>query len=240
MPSADLGTSLIIALCIILIGWYAIGTILNRGRAQSFLRTLRPALSELGSRANFRWRTSAGLEVRILEPVEPFAEIAIQVMLEPREVLFLWLFNHFVRGRRDQFVLRAQLGKKPAFEFLLADARSALGQVFLEQARSKQMLLNRVSTRKGRQFEYSGRSRIQREWAEELLRGVEEHGWPVWVVSFHKIVPHLILVSGLPERDGDSLSQMFGLIRSVYRSRSGGAPAAQAEEDEAESLEDNL
>jgi hypothetical protein len=101
-----------IALLAIVLLWFTWGTQANIRRGNRTLAWLQDGLPMLGPRATLRWLGSSVAELRIVEPHQPFREVVVLVVLEPRDLGALWVASR-ARGRRDLIVLRLGLRHAP-------------------------------------------------------------------------------------------------------------------------------
>ncbi len=100
---------------------FALGTGENVRRGNAILRWLQAGgLPVLGPRTTLRWLGSSAVELRIVEPPEPFRSVTVTVVLEPRDLPWLWLLSRR-RGRRDLVIFRADLRRAPRLELQVAD-----------------------------------------------------------------------------------------------------------------------
>ncbi len=100
---------------------FALGTGENVRRGNAILRWLqRGGLGVLGPRTTLRWLGSSAVELRIVEPPEPFRSVTVTIVLEPRDLPWLWALSRR-RGRRDTVILRADLRRAPRLELHVAD-----------------------------------------------------------------------------------------------------------------------
>lgn len=202
--------TILFALLFVFFVWYIIGTRQNRQRSYRFFASLRGIFAEeLGAKASFKSRA----EVIVVDPVEPYAKANIQLMMEEREILFLWLFTHVVKGNRDRFVLRAEFTKEPVHELLVADPSSALGRLSLDNARKKGFPVERTTGANGRVLEFAASSGAHKKLAGHLARTILQKDWPATVVSYHAHRPHLVAVCGISRED--VLPQFFRRIRKL-------------------------
>ncbi|TME12481.1 MAG: hypothetical protein E6I65_03475 [Chloroflexi bacterium] len=116
MPDASaIVTFLAIALLLMIMLSFAFGTQWNIRKGNARLRWLQPALPVLGERTTLRWLGSSVVQLDLVEPRDPFREVTVMVVLEPRDVPLLWLFAR-AGGRRDMLILRASLRRAPRLE----------------------------------------------------------------------------------------------------------------------------
>ena len=205
----DLTSVLLFGLFLVFV-WYLVGNRINRQQAYRFFAALNPFFKrELGTSADFNSR----FDMDVIDPVEPYRSGNIQVMLEGREIVFLWLFNWFVLGKRDRFVLRADLTAEPKHEFLVADPKLDLGKLALKNAREKGLSIERTVGADGRVLEFAASSGVHKKLAGHLARVILQQNWPVTVVSYHKHRPHVVAVCGL--EPASVLPDFFQRIRKL-------------------------
>jgi hypothetical protein len=113
---------LVVGLLVVMLA-FALGTQRNISRGNARLRWLQSALPALGRRTTMRWLGSSAVQLDLVEPAEPFRDVTILYVLEPRDVPLLWLFSR-ASGRRDVLIVRANLRRAPRLE-LEAATRSA-------------------------------------------------------------------------------------------------------------------
>jgi hypothetical protein len=105
---------------------FALGTQRNVRKGNDLLRWLQSGLPLLGKRAAMRWLGSTAVVLKIAEAKEPFREAEVVVVLEPRDVAFLWAWSRR-RGRRDFLILRGWLRRPPRYELEAGDERGWTG-----------------------------------------------------------------------------------------------------------------
>jgi len=110
------GTSLAIAALVGVLLWFTFGTQANVRRGNAILRWLQGGLPRFGKRATLRWLGSSAATLQIVEPAAPFREVTVLVVLEPRDIPFIWAFTR-ARRRRDLIIVRAALQRAPTFDF---------------------------------------------------------------------------------------------------------------------------
>jgi hypothetical protein len=107
---------------IAVVGWFALATQRNVRKGDDALRWLQDGLRLFGEKTTVRWLGSSVLELKIQSAREPFRQAELVVVLEPRDVPFLWWYYR-ARGRRDLLIVRGQLQRTPGFEFEALDLR---------------------------------------------------------------------------------------------------------------------
>src|SRR6266540_314028 len=103
--------------------WFAIGTQLNIRRGNAFLRWLHGGLPLIGRRTTMRWLGSSAVELVIAEPTTPFRAVTLILVLEPRDLPWLWALAR-TRGRRAVVIIRADLRSAPRADLEVAEAGS--------------------------------------------------------------------------------------------------------------------
>jgi hypothetical protein len=126
-PLEAFGPSIAIGLILFVMLWFALGTQRNIRKGNDLLRWLQGGLPVLGRRTTMRWLGSSAVELGIVEPATPFREATVVVVLEPRDVSFLWAFARS-RGRRDFVIVRANLVRAPRFSMEVRDPRGWTGR----------------------------------------------------------------------------------------------------------------
>lgn len=119
----SLNLVLFIVVVVLVVGWFAAGTHTNVRRGEDALRWLQHGLPLVGEKTTLRWLGSSVVELKISQAKPPFREAEVLVVLEPRDVAPLWWVAR-LRGRRDLFVFRATLNKRPRLELEARDTKS--------------------------------------------------------------------------------------------------------------------
>jgi hypothetical protein len=123
-----LGPSLAVGLVLVVMLWFTFGTQRNIRKGNEVLRWLRDALPMLGPRTTLRWLGSSAVELGISEGTDPFRDVTIVVVLEPRDVGLLWAWARS-RGRRDFVIVRGNLRRAPTGTVEIADPRGWTGRL---------------------------------------------------------------------------------------------------------------
>lgn len=117
---SSLELTIFVAVAVLVVGWFALGTQFNLHKGKKALEWLQDGLKLLGDKTSLRWLGSAALELKIQNAKEPFRQAEVVIVLEPRDVPFLWWFYR-MRGRRDLLIVRGQLRVAPGAEFEALD-----------------------------------------------------------------------------------------------------------------------
>ncbi len=117
-----LSLPIFIIVVIAVMGWFALATQRNVRKGNDALGWLQDGLKLLGEKTNLRWLGSSVVELKIQSAKEPFHQAEVVVVLDPRDVPFLWWYYR-ARGRRDLLIVRGELRRTPGFEFEALDLR---------------------------------------------------------------------------------------------------------------------
>jgi hypothetical protein len=120
MDLTGIGSSLLVVAIGVFMLWFALGTQRNIRKGNDLLKWLQRGLPQLGRKTTLRWIGSSAVQLDIVKAHKPFDSAQIVVVLEPRDVGFLWLWAR-ARNRRDFMILRADLDRSPAFEVEAGD-----------------------------------------------------------------------------------------------------------------------
>jgi hypothetical protein len=123
-------SSLLLLAVVVVLLWFALGTGRNIRKGNELLRWLQGGLPLLGRRTTLRWLGSSAVRLEIVDPVAPFREAEVVVVLEPRDVGVLWAWARAHR-RRDFLIVRARLERAPRFELEAADLHGWTGRTAL-------------------------------------------------------------------------------------------------------------
>jgi hypothetical protein len=119
-------TELIGVAAVLIVAWFAAGTIVNVRKGRALMRWMQDGLPLLGSRAAVRWLGSTVVELAIREADAPFAGATLVIFLEPRDLPW-WPLSRLA-GRRDTLIVRGVLRRKPDAELEALDAASWSGR----------------------------------------------------------------------------------------------------------------
>jgi hypothetical protein len=119
--------SLLVLVVVLVVGWFAAGTQFNVRRGHKALAWLQPSLKLRGEKTTLRWLGSSVVEMKIATAHTPFRRADVLVVLEPRDVPFLW-WSARLMGRRDLLIVRGELEHAPRFEFEAFDPHAWTGR----------------------------------------------------------------------------------------------------------------
>lgn len=104
--------NLAVGVALLLLGWYAVGSWLNRRRASQLIAVIREAAGAVGSKPTIKWYGRSAFQIEIGEPRPPFAGFYVLCLLEPRDFPLAQAWTR-LRGRRDQVLIRADIKRPP-------------------------------------------------------------------------------------------------------------------------------
>jgi len=116
-------TAVLTIAVLVVLGWFAAGSIWNVRKGGAVMRWMQGGLPRLGPRATVRWLGTTSVELGIASAKAPFERLTLAIVLEPRDVPWLWWLGHR-RGRRDMIILRAQLLRPPGAALDVIDPAS--------------------------------------------------------------------------------------------------------------------
>ncbi len=104
------GTITIVAVSLLLLGWYIAAHMVNRRRGRRFRRWLEAGLDVFGGESEGGWIGSpaSGARFNVRRASPPFRRLEITLLLANREIPLLWLLDH-LRGKADRIIIRATL-----------------------------------------------------------------------------------------------------------------------------------
>jgi len=162
--SPEAGRELFFLAVIVFVGWFALGMFFNVRRGNAVARWLQEGLPLLGEKTTLRWLGTSGVELKIQNPHKPLLSVEVFILLEPRDIPFLWGYFH-ARGRRDILIVRCQLPSKLALQLEAADPRAWTTRGTQPQTARK--LWARVASPAGINVTALGEGRL--DVAEELI-----------------------------------------------------------------------
>lgn len=204
------------AAAVVLVAWFAAGTIWNVRRGSVLMRWMQDGLPRLGARSTVRWLGSSVVEMKIAEAQRPFASATVVIFLEPRDLPW-WPLSR-LRGRRDTLIVRGVLRSIPSVELEVLDpaswsARDALPRVPREwQKREADLSIH-----------HNGAAALER--AQALLASAAATGMRVRRLSVRRTEPHFQLHIALPDRSTGA-RELFEAVHTIAgrAAGSGGAP----------------
>ena len=96
---SDLSTQAVIGFCILLGIWFVVGWQMNRRHGRRLLEWILQGLRAFGGQITVSRLGTSGFQVNVKKARAPFKRIEATILLEPREILLLWIFNLLGQGR---------------------------------------------------------------------------------------------------------------------------------------------
>lgn len=109
------GFQLVLAVTVLVIVGFVIGTIRNRRLLEEYLARLRGPLLTYGEKATARRLGTSAYHIIVPKAKWPFHKMDVMVYLQPREFIFYWWLN-MLRGRGDRVYLQLTLQRPPLQE----------------------------------------------------------------------------------------------------------------------------
>ena len=206
------GQTILIAAIIIVLGWFALGLTWNLRRGNAMLRWMQNGLPQLGEHTTMRWLGSSAVELVITKARSPFRQATLLIVLEPRDIPWLWLLTWF-QGRRDVLIIRAQLQTVPQYEFdlIAPHAWSETKQTGkLETQRWADEPLDELNFRAP-----STTRSLSRAMAPAALQAARQIHPNVWRLSARRDEPQLELHVPLPKLRTTDAAQFFTDLRAL-------------------------
>jgi hypothetical protein len=212
MPDATaIVSSIAVALLLVIMLSFAIGTQRNIRKGNDQLRWLQSALPELGRRTTLRWLGSSVAQLDFVEPLEPFREVTVMVVLEPRDVPLLWLFAR-AGGRRDVLIFRTSLRRAPRLDLEAAAENAWLKASDEDEAAEWPVIAFPTGTRSSASPDSDPATvaAARRTW-ERLAAATDG----VWRLSIRRTVPHLEIHVRPPRDPAAQPARLVGAIREL-------------------------
>jgi hypothetical protein len=188
-------TELIAIAAIALVAWFSAGTIWNIRRGRLLMRWMQGGLPVLGERTTVRWLGSSAVEMVIHNAKPPFASVTLVVVLEARDVPWMWALGR-ARGRRDMLIIRGVLRRVPQVEFEALDAASWSGREALPRV-PKEWLVRQPAAAGDVVVHYDSAAAL--ECADALLTKSRRAGITAKRLSVRRAEPHIQIHISLPE-----------------------------------------
>lgn len=188
-------TAILTGLAVLVVAWFAAGSIYNVRRGREALRWLQGGLPSLGARTTVRWLGTTAVQLVLREPRPPFQEVTLIVFLEPRDVPWMWALSR-PRGRRDLLILRALLRDAPRVDLEVLDPRSWSGREVRHRLAAAQWSVREPAAPGALPVFYQAAPALAR--ADELIALAARIGVAMPRLSVRRGTPHLQLHLALP------------------------------------------
>jgi hypothetical protein len=196
---------------LLVVGWFAAGTIWNVRKGSAVMRWMQGGLPLLGARATVRWLGTTSVELGITSPKPPFERVTLVIFLEPRDVPWLWWLGHR-RGRRDTLIVRAQLRRPPQADLEVLDRASWLSRKLVEQMASERWSIREPSVPGELPAYYRNAAALAH--GDALLALASRAGLAVRRLALRQAEPHLQVHLDLPPL-GAPAGNYFEALRAL-------------------------
>jgi len=201
---AEIANQVVIAFCALLVVWYVVGWQVNRRRGESLLAWVLQGLRSLGDQTTVSRLGTSGFQVNVGKARAPFKKVEAAILLQPREIFLLWIFNR-LRGGGDHLVLKATLRASPRGEIEVVKKRGRLAGRVLEgldeEAWTRQEIAGGlVVACRGEKGQRQAEAASLTEAISRLVEGLSPR---LLRLSLSKKAPHLLVnvsLAGLDER----------------------------------------
>src|SRR5258708_6880785 len=195
MPT-DLTRYLLFGLAAIVMGWFAFGMLWNIRRGNAVLKWAQRGLPRLGQKTTLRWLGTSVVELGIAKARLPFRRAELVLVLEPRDLPWLWVFAPLGR-RRDTLIVRGHLAAAPQFEYDLLAPGSWSERLARGPARQQPWPTEAISDL---QFSAPAATRsLARPAAQAALAAARRVQPTIWRLSSRREYPQLELHTPLPD-----------------------------------------
>jgi|GEM_PF-1974369 hypothetical protein len=124
MPLSELAAQAVVAIGIVILVFYFGGSLLNRAIGERWARYCWRLLQSWSARGGtIRWYGINGFQIELPQLSSPFRSARLTVILQPRNLVWLWLRNR-LRGYDELLVFRAALERLPAHDLEIVHRRS--------------------------------------------------------------------------------------------------------------------
>ncbi len=204
--------TLLVVLVAAVMGWFAFGVVRNIRRGNAVLRWMQGGLPRLGEKTTLRWLGSSAVTLGIAKARPPFRQVDLLLVLEPRDVPWLWLLAR-LRGRRDMLIVRGQLASAPLYEFDLLAPGSWSEHETLRRSETRPWETESLDDQNFRAPQTT-RS-LSRQIAPDLLAAARKAHPTVWRLSSRRESPQLELHVPLPDPRQTHAPQFFDALRAL-------------------------
>lgn len=208
MPAAM--TQLIGTVAVVVVAWFAAGTIWNVRKGSALMRWMQGGLAALGGRTTVRWLGSTAVEMVIRDAKGPFASVTLVIFLEPRDMPWMWALGRS-RGRRDTLIVRGALRRTPEVELEALAPASWSGRDALARV-PRQWRVRHAAVRDGLVVHHASAAALAH--ADALLALAERAGMAVRRLSIRRTEPNFQLHVRLPA-GGESARDFFKAVQDL-------------------------
>jgi hypothetical protein len=213
MPDfSAIAASLVAVVVIAFLLMFALGSQRNIRRGEAFMQWMQDGLPVLGKKTTLRWFGTSAVELKITDPAEPFRSAETLVVLEARDVGWMWVLGK-ARGRRDFIIIRARLVRPPAFELEAGDDRGWTGSDRLKRLDPEAWSRDSWNGVQVAHTDDADTAAVRRIWSQlATVTG------GVWRISVRRDQPHIEVHVLPPDTGIMSARPLFETFRELARS----------------------
>ena len=203
-----------IVIAVLVVGAFAGGVIWNIRHGNAVMRWMQSGLPLIGEKTTLRWLGSSVVELNIAKAKPPFRKFNLVLVLQPRDVPWLWLFS-LMRNRRDMVILRGNLTSAPRLEYDVLAPNSWTGRSALAQARGDQW-----DTQPMGELQFTAPKAslpVSSPIAAGLLEAARQVDPTVWRFSVRREYPQFELHIPMPAPGNADARQYFEAVRRLAR-----------------------
>ena len=173
---------------------------------------MQGGLPRLGDKTTLRWLGSSAVQLGIDRARAPFRRAEVIVVLEPRDVPWLWLPARW-RGRRDMIIVRGQLTSAPKFEYDVLAPGSWSERERLVRSSGREWEAEDLGDA---HFRAPAATRpLSRRIAPAALAAARQVGPTVWRLSSRRDYPQLELHMAVPDPARDDPKAFFAALPTL-------------------------
>jgi hypothetical protein len=206
----EFANQVVIAFCALLVIWYIVGWQVNRRRGERLLEWVLQGLRAFSDQITVSRLGTSGFQVNVGKAQSPFKEMEVTILLQPREILLLWIFNR-LRGRTDSLVLKGTLRASPRGEVEVMKRRGRLAGRVLKGL--DEGVWVRQETAGGLVMACRGEKGHQQ--ADAISHLVEDLSPRLLRLSLSKKAPHLLVNLSLAGMDEQSALLLFASLQEL-------------------------
>lgn len=208
----ETANQVVIAFCALLVVWYIVGWQVNRRRGERLLAWILQGLRAFSDQITVSRLGTSGFQVNVGKAQAPFREMEVTILLQPREILLLWIFNR-LRGRADHLVLKGTLRASPRGEVEMMKKRGRLAGRVLKGL--DEGVWVRQETAGGLVMACRGeKGQQQVDAISPLLAGLSPR---LLRLSLSKKAPHILVSLSLAGLDEQSALLMLSSLQELAR-----------------------
>lgn len=194
------------------------GVIWNIRRGNHVMRWMQGGLPSIGEKTTLRWLGSSVVELNISKAHAPFRRFTLVLVLQPRDVPWLWLWS-LLRNRRDMVILRGSLTSAPRLEYDVLAPQSWTGRTAIAQAQHARWEFQAIGD-----LQYAAPKAslaVSNQNALQLLEAARRVDPTIWRLSVRREFPQIELHVPMPDPTRTDARQFFESVRLLARQAMG-------------------